>query len=131
VPNAFAAKHFQVGQAEALGTRLKDTLAGRICAFDPWPLTQCWAWPLLKPDTLPSDANPPHDRYAHPHDAAISNVVLLQRYEWLKMAALAHPEVDVFAWVEYTIFKQRGVKLRDQAMHQFEAEGPHVLPQCL
>ena len=38
----------------------------------------------------------------------LSNIVLLQRYEWMQMAA-AECDADVFAWVEYTCLKQRNV----------------------
>lgn len=109
VPNAFPAKHYTPGQAEALGERLKTALAGRICAFDPWKLEDCWAMKLVSPTTTASCSSPPTDRFVDPKHMVLSNAVLLQRYAWMAMAAVKHPDVDVFAWVEYTALKQRNV----------------------
>lgn len=112
VPNAFPAKHLSESQCRDYGNRLKNVLGDKICAFDNnFTLEECWAYPLLRDnrDLLPSDINPPKDRYAEPKHAAISNIILLQRYEWMRIAKEQHPEVDVFAWIEYTVLKQRNV----------------------
>lgn len=112
VPNAFPAKHLSESQCRDYGNRLKDAAGARICAFDnDWTLDKCWAYKLLQenPNLLPSDIDPPKDRYAEPMHAAISNIILLQRYEWMRLAKDLNPDVDVFAWVEYTVFKQRNV----------------------
>lgn len=110
--NAFPARHLSPAQFNGYGERLKTALGSRLCAFDQnWTLEDLWAYPLLKenPGLLPSDVNPPTDRYPSPKDAAISNLVLLQRYEWMRLAAELHRDVDVFAWVEYSVLKQQGV----------------------
>lgn len=112
VDSAFPARHLTQGQARDYGSRLKRALTGRVHAFDEgWELSDCWAHHLLEenPNLLPTDENPPADRYAEPQDAARSNIVLLQRYEWMRLAAEQHPDVDVFAWIEYTVLKQRNV----------------------
>ena len=112
VANAFPAKHLSDEQFRALGGRLKHALAGKIHAFDDhWRLEDCWAWSLLKenPALMPSDVNPPSDRFHEPQHAAISNIVLLQRYDWMRRAGELYPDVDVFAWIEYSVLKQRNV----------------------
>lgn len=113
IPNAFPAKHLSELQCRDYGNRLKKALGDRICCFDSnFKLDECWAYKFIEenPNLLPSDINPPKDRYAEPKHAAISNIILLQRYEWMRMAKELHPDVDVFAWVEYTVFKQRNVR---------------------
>jgi hypothetical protein len=112
IPNAFPANHLSVEQCISLGDRLKSAIPNNIIAFDEyWTLNDCWAYPLLEsnPNLMPSDINPPSDRYKEPKHAALSNIVLLQRYEWMLLAAQKYPEVDVFAWIEYTVLKQRNV----------------------
>lgn len=112
IPNAFPARHLSESQCRELGDKLKNAIPDDIHAFDQgWALSDCWAYSLLEqnPHLMPSDENPPSDRYAEPQHAALSNIVLLQRYEWMKLAADLYPDVDVFAWVEYTVFKQRNV----------------------
>jgi len=113
VPNAFPARHLSETQCRDLGDKLKAAIPQNIHAFDQgWNLSDCWAHKFLRdnPALMPSDSNPPNDRYAEPQHAAISNIVLLQRYEWMKMAADIHHDVDIFAWIEYTVFKQRNIK---------------------
>ena len=112
VPNAFPAKHLSEQQCRDYGNRVKEAIPGRIQAFDQgWKLSDCWAHKLYEenPNLMPSDINPPTDRYSEPQHAALSNIVLLQRYEWMRLAAEMHPDVDVFAWIEYTVLKQRNV----------------------
>lgn len=112
VANAFPAKHLSVEQFHAFGDRLKKAVPGKIHAFDEnWTIKDCWAWPLMEenPSLMPSDANPPTDRFREPQHAAISNIVLLQRYDWMRRAGELHPDVDVFAWIEYSALKQRNV----------------------
>lgn len=111
VPNAFPAKHLNEPQCRALGNRLEAALPNKIYVFDNWTLDQLWAYQFIKnlKGVRPSDANPPADRFEKPSDMVISNAILLQRFEWVRLAAELHPDVDVFAWLEYTIFKQRGI----------------------
>lgn len=112
VPNAFPAKHLSEQQCRDYGNRLKTACGDKICAFDiDETIYKCWAYPFLRDnhDLLPSDINPPKDRYAEPKHAAISNIILLQRYEWMRLAKEKYPDVDVFAWIEYTVLKQRNV----------------------
>jgi hypothetical protein len=112
VKDAFPAKHLAGSQCADLGGRLKRAAAGRIHAFDAgWRLQDCWAYQLLEenPDLSPSCTNPPPDRFHCPADMVRSNIVLLQRYWWMRQAAELHPDVDVFAWVEYTALKQTRV----------------------
>lgn len=112
VPNAFPARHLSQVQCADYGRRLKAAAADRICAFDSgFNMEKCWAFKLLEenPNLLPSDISPPADRYAEPRHATISNIILLQRYEWMRLAKEMNPDVDVFAWIEYTVLKQRNV----------------------
>jgi len=112
VDRPFAAKHLSQTHCRALGDGLKLALGDRLHAFDDgWTLEDCWAYSLLSNNSglLPSCTNPPADRFATPADMVRSNIVLLQRYLWMAAAAEARPDVDVLAWVEYTVLKQRGV----------------------
>jgi hypothetical protein len=112
VDRPFAAKHLSQTDCRALGDGLKLALGDRLHAFDHGvTLADCWAYSLLlnNPDLLPSCANPPADRFATLADMVRSNIVLLQRYLWMAAAAEARPDVDVLAWVEYTVLKQRRV----------------------
>jgi hypothetical protein len=112
VEDAFPARHLSPGKFKELGGRLKAALPGKVIAYDEgWTLNSCWANLLLHrvPLLAASDPNPPADRYATRYDALVSNVVLLQRYAWMALAAAEHPDVDTFAWLEYSILKQRGV----------------------
>jgi hypothetical protein len=112
VDNAFAARHLDQSQFRDLGARLKDALGPRLHAFDDgWRLRDCWAYPLLQqqPFLQPSDPNPPADRFTSKRDAVISNIVLLQRFEWAGLAAQIHRSAEVLVWVEYSILKQSGV----------------------
>lgn len=112
VANAFPAKHLSTGQFRAFGERLKKAIPGKIHAFDEnWTIKDCWAWPLMEqnPNLMPSDVNPPADRFLEPQHAALSNIVLLQRYDWMRRAGELHPDVDVFAWIEYSVLKQCNV----------------------
>lgn len=112
IPNAFPANHLSVQQCVDLGNRLKQSIPENIVAFDEgWELKDCWAHKFLEnnPNLMPTDVNPPINRYKEPQHAALSNIVLLQRYEWMRLAAEKYPDVDVFAWIEYTVFKQRNI----------------------
>jgi hypothetical protein len=112
VKDPFKARHLTQDACRDLGDRLKAALPGRIHAFDyGWTLDSCWAYPLLQanPDLAPSCASPPADRFATPGDMVRSNIVLMQRYHWMALAAKLYPDVDVFAWIEYTVLKQSGV----------------------
>ena len=111
VPNAFPARHLTGDQCRAYGDRLWAALGDHLVAFDGWPFDDCWAADLLDeiPGLMPSCASPPADRFAQPQHMTLSNVVLLQRYNWMWQASVMHPDVDVFAWVEWTCLKQRGV----------------------
>ena len=112
VADAFPARHLDGAAFRQLGEELKDAAAGRIVAFDEgWSLRDCWAHRFLDeiPDLRASDPSPPADRYADPRDALLSNIVLLQRFEWMRLAAERNPDVDVFVWLEYSVLKQRGV----------------------
>lgn len=137
IPNAFPAKHLSAEKCLSLGSRLKDAIPGRLHAFDEgWTLPQCWAhkFAIDNPNLQPSDINPPEDRFARPQDAAISNIVLLQRYEWMYLASLLYPDVDVFAWIEYTVLKQNNVtpKVIFDFMNRIETEHHDAvsLPGC-
>jgi hypothetical protein len=112
VPNAFPARHLTEQRCRDLAGEAKTALPGKIHAFDSgWRLQDCWAHKLIleNPHLMPSDRSPPEDRYPKPIHAAISNIILLQRYEWVRLASLIYPEVDHFAWIEYTVLKQKNV----------------------
>jgi hypothetical protein len=112
VANPFPAKHLTGNQCAELGGRLKTALGSRIHAFDAgWRLQDCWAHRLLEanPDLMPSCEHPPSDRFRTAADMTRSNIVLLQRYWWMRLAVQWYPDVDVFAWIEYTVLKQANV----------------------
>lgn len=119
VPNAFPARHLTADQCQTYGDRIKAAIGDHLHAFDGWPIEDCWAYDLLtdNPLLMPSCASPPADRFHEPGHMTLSNIVLLQRYEWMRLAAIAHPDVDVFAWVEYTCLKQRNVT--EDVLRQF------------
>jgi hypothetical protein len=95
----------------ALGQRLISAIGPSLHVFDRWQINDCWAYQLLRqnPYLKPSCDNPPADRFADPQHMTISNVIMLQKFEWMRLAAQSHPDVEVFAWVDYGIMKQRGV----------------------
>lgn len=112
VHNPFPARHLTGSQCADLGGRLKAALGDRLHSFNAgWRLQDCWAYKLLEdnPGLMPSCASPPADRFHEPADMTKSNIVLLQRYWWMRKAAEFYPDVDVFAWIEYTVLKQSGV----------------------
>lgn len=136
VPNAFPARHLSLDQCRAYGDRMAAALGDHLHVFDGWRINDCWAYQLLRqnPHLMPSCASPPADRFSEPQHMTLSNIVLLQRYDWMQMAAGLYPDVDVFAWVEYTALKQRGVT--EDVLRQFVEllhSGPCrevVLPGC-
>ena len=108
VPDAFPAKHLSQDEFRRLGDQLADAAGDRLVQFEtPWD--ECWAANIVRhyPDIRPSCRNPPADRFATPLDMVRSNVVLLQRYEWMHEASIR--DADTFAWVEWSVMKQRGV----------------------
>ena len=113
VPRAFPSRHLSYEQFHSLGDQLKSAAVGRIVAFDEErSVKDLWAYHLLEanPNLMPADPNPPADRFDGPADAVISNIVCHERFEWVRQAAELHPDVDVFVWIDYSVFKQPGVK---------------------
>lgn len=110
VPNAFEAKHQTSDQMQNWISRLRAVAPVEHFRTQ---LQNCWAYDMVRdigPQVRSADhPNEPADRYASPQDAVISQIVLCQRFQWLSDAAAAQPDVDIWAWVEPTIFKQRGV----------------------
>lgn len=109
---AFPARHLNEDQFRALGSKLLDALPDQISVFgEGYTLRDCWAHRFLleNPGLLPSDHHPAKDRFASPRDMVASNIAILQRFQWLQLAAVQHPEVDTWVWLEYTICKQPGV----------------------
>jgi hypothetical protein len=98
-------------QFRELGGRLVSAVGGRVHVFDEWPIADCWAYHLLQenPGLMPSCPHPPQDRFTDPQHMTLSNIIMLQKFEWMRLAAEAHPEAAVLAWVDYGIFKQHGV----------------------
>lgn len=119
VPHAFPARHLSVDQCREYGRRLRAACGDQLVVYDDWRIEDCWAYRLLdeNPHLMPSCASPPADRFVEPSHMTLSNIVLLQRYEWMRLAGQQHPDVDVFAWVEYTCLKQRGVT--EDVLRQF------------
>ena len=112
VPRAFPSRHLSYEQFRSLGDQLKSAAVGRIVAFDEErSVNDLWAYHLLEanPNLMPADPNPPSDRFDGPADAVISNIVCHERFEWVRRAAELHPDVDVFVWIDYSVFKQPGV----------------------
>lgn len=121
VPDAYPAKHLSASECRDLGDRLADAAGDRLVAYeDPW--LGCWAADLVRRHRvrLPSSRFLPTDRFESPEDYVRSNVVLLQRFQWLARAAAAHPEADTLAWVEWTVLKQNGVT--PEVIRQFVAD---------
>lgn len=110
---AFPAKHLSEDQFRGYGNQLREVVGdGNIRVMGAgYTLSDCWAHQFLvdMPLLLPSDRNPAPDRFINAGAMVASNIVILQRFEWLRMAALIDPEVDVWVWLEYTIMKQPGV----------------------
>lgn len=136
VPDAFPAKHLSQEKCRALGQQLKDALGERLHAFDPYPFDECWFSSLAYCEWVrPDFPDPPKDRFETPNDMVRSNVVLLQRYTWLSMAARMFPDVKAVAWIEYTIFKQAGItsevlnRFLDK-LERFQGLDAIMLPGC-
>lgn len=98
--------HLSKGQYYALGNRLIAAVRQTDATFHMGSvaLSQCWAWDLciVKPPSNP----PPADRYPSPEINVMSHIVQHQRTTWAMEAAKAHPEVDVWVWLDYGILKQ-------------------------
>jgi hypothetical protein len=108
---AFPAKHLSEDKFRALGARLQEAAPDMLDCGKGWRLDKCWAnkfW-VENPGLMPSCTVPPPDRFAGPQDMVASNIAILERFEWLRAASLAYPEVDTWVWLEYTICKQPGV----------------------
>lgn len=138
VTDAFPAKHLSGDQFRNLGERLRSAVPDKVISYDQgWTLGSCWASEFLNMSVTASDPHPPVDRYVTPRDALISNIVLLQRYAWMAQAAQDRPDVDTFAWLEYSILKQHGVTediirrfLSQVEQHPFDAISyPGQLPK--
>ena len=111
VPGGFNAQHQTRGQMGDWYGKLKRANPD-ISTFFEDKVEDCWAWPMVKNIGDVQSADYPHsprDRYLTPEDALRSQVILCQRFDWLWRMAKIYPDTDVFAWVEYTIFKQRGI----------------------
>ncbi|CAB4372025.1 MAG: hypothetical protein F2947_08155 [Actinobacteria bacterium] len=112
VPRAFPSRHLSFEQFRGLGDQLKLAAEGRILVFDgDRAVEDLWAHRLLvaNPDLMPADPDPPADRFDGPADAVTSNIVCHERFEWVRRAAELHPDIDVFVWIDYSVFKQPGV----------------------
>lgn len=109
VPDAFPAKHQSMQQMEAWRSQLRE--ATDVLELQT-SIEHCWAYDAAEKFGPLYSADHPHepaDRYATPRDAVISQCVLHQRFFWVTQAVLIDPSVDIWAWIEPTIFKQRGV----------------------
>ena len=109
---AFPAKHLSEEQFRAHGKVLTDALGDQVRVFgEGYQLKDCWAHQFLRdnPYLVASDRHPAQDRFAEDIHMVYSNIAILQRFEWLRQAALIEPDVDVWVWLEYTICKQPGV----------------------
>jgi hypothetical protein len=105
-------KQLTVAQFKALGARLVDAVAPfPIRVFDDFPLYQCWlTFDIRKYGVVRATCpSPPKDRFVHPYHMVLSNVVLLQKAEWVSTAAAEDPEAEQFVYLDYGIFKQSGV----------------------
>ncbi len=107
---AFKAKHLTEDQFRSLGGKLVAATDAMEFGIG-YALDSCWASRFLaeNPSLKPSDRSPAPDRFETPMDMVRSNIAILQRFEWLAIAAKRHPEVDNFVWLEYTLFKQPGI----------------------
>lgn len=123
VDDAFPARHQSPGQMQTWLNRLREAVPD-LLTFSGYRLKDCWAYDLVQELGVPvysaDHPNEPADRYATPEDALASQIVLSQRFEWLRIAAFAHPDVDVWAWIEPTIFKQNGITV--DVIRQFVRE---------
>lgn len=143
VPRAFNAQHQTETQMLGWSDQLYDA-APDTKTFVGGRIEDCWAFDMAtKINTLAHpvySADYPHsptDRYPTAHDALLSQILLCQRFDWLAQAAKLYPEVDIWAWVEFTIFKQRGITkevvqqfLKDIEEHPVDAISlPGILPK--
>lgn len=115
VKNAFPAKHQTGVQMTDWASQLQAAVPDLV-RFEKTSIEQCWAYDMVtRINTLANPVwsadypNSPADRYASPQDALLSQILLCQRFEWLADAAEYDKTTEVWAWVEPTIFKQRGI----------------------
>lgn len=143
VQNAFPARHQTQNQMQTWLNLLHDAAPDTVTLYR--DLENCWAKDMVYwierengEKVFSADyPNEPPDRYQTHEDALTSQIVLCQRFEWLAEAARAHPEVDIWAWVEGTIFKQSGITaevvqqfLKDVADYPVDAISlPGMLPK--
>lgn len=126
VPNAFPARHQTQNQMKVWLNLLHEAAPDTV-TFNRG-LSECWADDMVmwiesstREKVYSADyPNEPPDRYASHEDALTSQIVLCQRFEWLAEAARVYPDVDIWAWVEGTIFKQAGIT--KAAIQQFLAD---------
>ena len=115
VKNAFPARHQTSAQMNDWSQKLAKAIPD-VVTYENQHLSKCWAYPMVSqvssienPVWSADYPNSPPDRYATPYDALISQIVLCERFQWLSDVVEYDPTVDVWAWVEPTIFKQRGI----------------------
>src|ERR1700684_4320017 len=81
-----------------------------IHVFDDWDVTESWLYKHVT-NTYghlpPSDPNPPKDRFPAPWIAVLSNIIQIQKAEWLVTARLEDDKPDIFIWIDYVILKQQ------------------------
>lgn len=140
VDQPFNARHQTEDQMHGWWHQLMAAAPGTITCAEV-DLKYCWAHKMvgsLSEKVWSADyPYSPIDRYPTPEDAVRSQMVLCQRFEWLARVAEQYPDVDVWAWVEYTIFKQRGITapviqqfLKDIEQYPVDAISlPGILPK--
>lgn len=77
--------------------------------YGSWPIEEIWLYNWLAardwldlPPSLPTEP----DRFATPRHFVSSCIVMHARTQFLKMAALAHPDAEILVWLDYGILKQ-------------------------
>lgn len=97
-------KHMSADDYYRLGQEMLNATEGRYHFFDGYPLEKCWSYDMCM--ARPPATDTPGDRYDSPGAHVRSHIVQHTRTQWALEAAAAHPEVDVWVWLDLGILKQ-------------------------
>lgn len=97
-------KHVSSTQYHEYASRLSKACIGHTFYIGGGHVKDCWAYDLCT--GLPPDMPVPSDRYDSPEINVMSHIIQHQRTTWAMEAVEAHPDVEVWCWLDYGILKQ-------------------------
>jgi hypothetical protein len=97
-------KHVSEEEYHAYGKRLSSASEGHTFYIGGGRLEDCWAYNICH--GMPPDMPIPADRYANAEANINSHIIQHNRTTWAMEARDMHPDVEVWAWLDYGILKQ-------------------------